>query len=216
MELMYGEGWYFETRKNFISKYLTGINRGVRVLDIGCGDGMVKRLLPNCQVIGIDVEPAYTGALRGSAENLPFRENRFDIVTCFDVIEHVPDQEKAIQEIKRVLKPGGLACLTVPLYPWLWSEHDEKVGHIRRYYPGELKEMLCKNGFIYVHDRLFFSILLPVVILARKVFRRMGTGSLVRGNNFVERTLSLVCNIEIMLNLKWPFGLTEIIQCRKG
>ena len=216
MNLMYGDGWYFRARKRFISCFLAGVRHGSRVLDVGCGNGMVYRVLSDCEVKGVDPLPESPGVVRGTAEELPFAEGAFDVVTCFDVLEHVKDHGKAIAEIRRVLKPEGVAYFTVPLYPWLWSKHDEKLGHVRRYRPDELQKLLSMNGFIFMEKRFSFSLLLPVVVLARKVFKWAGAGSMVKGNSLTERVLSLVCDIEVRLNLKWPFGLTEMVQCKKG
>lgn len=213
---MYGEGWYFRVRERFISRFLTGVRHGSRVLDVGCGNGMVHRILSGCEVTGVDPLPAFPGAVRGTAEELPFTDESFDVVTCFDVLEHVNDHERAVSEIRRVLRAEGTAYFTVPIYPWLWSGHDEKLGHVRRYRPGELGKLLSMNGFIFIESRFFFSILLPAVVLARKVFKWSGAGSMVKGSSLAERALSMVCDIEVRLGLKWPFGLTEMVKCKKG
>ena len=70
---------------------------------------------------------------RGSAENLPVGDAQLDVVVALDVLEHLDDDRRALDEILRVLRPGGVLLATVPAYPFLWSSHDEALGHRRRY-----------------------------------------------------------------------------------
>jgi ubiquinone/menaquinone biosynthesis C-methylase UbiE len=105
--------------------------RGRRLLDVGCGNGAYTlALAPGfMEVVGVDVEAgrvedfrraiAATGAanilaLCRSAEQLPFPEAHFDLVTAIEVIEHLADVDAVLAEIRRVLAPGGVFALTVP------------------------------------------------------------------------------------------------------
>ena len=98
--------------------------RQVRLLDIGCGGGVLTEEFASlgCRVTGIDVSPrsiavAQAHAARsglsidykvGSGTSLPFAENKFDAVSCCDVLEHIRDWKQVIAEAARVLTPGGL------------------------------------------------------------------------------------------------------------
>jgi len=105
--------------KKIISK---GIKKGeTKLLDIGCGGGFLSNFLikKGIQITGIDIsEDAIKIArqydktkkvhyMQGDAYNLPFLENSFDFVCAMDFLEHVTNPEKVIQQISRVLKPGG-------------------------------------------------------------------------------------------------------------
>ncbi len=97
---------------------------GVRLLDIGCGGGVLAEEFARlgCQVTGIDVSTeslavarahAQTNGLHidyriGSATRLPFDGNSFEVVSCCDVLEHIPEWEQVIADVGRVLAPGGL------------------------------------------------------------------------------------------------------------
>lgn len=99
----------------------------LKVLDIGCGGGILSEEFARlgCRVDGIDIseasittakEHARLGKLKieyqvGSALALPFSSASFDVVICCDVLEHLPDFGRAITEVTRVLKPGGLYLL---------------------------------------------------------------------------------------------------------
>lgn len=111
-------------RANYIRECLnTPFSRELHCLDVGCGGGIITEDLAKLSnnVFGIDPSQAslntakkhakQTGLninyLQATAENLPFDDNSFELVTCCDVLEHVDDLTQVIREINRVLKPGG-------------------------------------------------------------------------------------------------------------
>ena len=100
-----------------------------RILEIGGGQsGLSADLYPGAEVVSFDLDPAYAASpmnarpltrfLAADATRLPFRDNSFDLVTMFDVLEHVPDHERAAAEAIRVLRPGGHIMLTSPNENW--------------------------------------------------------------------------------------------------
>ncbi len=89
----------------------------------------------------------------GDALNLPYADDSFDVVLISEVLEHVPEDTRAIAELTRVLKPGGVAAVTVPRsFPekicWALSDayHANEGGHIRIYRAGELARKLAGAG----------------------------------------------------------------------
>lgn len=100
-----------------------GLNH-IQLLDVGCGGGVLAEEFAKmgCQVTGVDTATESLAVARaharteglvidyqaGSATELPFKGNRFEVVSCCDVLEHIPDWERVIFEVKRVIKPGGL------------------------------------------------------------------------------------------------------------
>lgn len=100
------------------------------LLDVGCNAGDllvdIRRAMPWVECAGVDVnhEGVVTARQRlpgvelvqSGAEHLPFRDARFDVVTCIEVLEHIPAElrRRALSEMSRVLEPGGLLLLRVP------------------------------------------------------------------------------------------------------
>src|SRR5262244_735157 len=100
---------------------------------------------------------------------LPFDSDRFDAVIAMDMLEHLPDDRRALCEFRRVLKPGGRALATIPAYPHLWSEHDVALMHHRRYVRHEVAERFSAAGFRLEKLSHTMTLLYPVVTLQRRL-----------------------------------------------
>jgi SAM-dependent methyltransferase len=132
-------------------------------------------------VSGIELDPdaAAFAASRGCGEvkvgrleQLPWESRRFDLITCLDVLEHVPDDRRALAELRRVCKVGGWLLLTVPAYQALWSLHDAANHHYRRYSRRSLRLAAVEAGWRLHRITSFNSILLPVAAAVRLAQRR--------------------------------------------
>ncbi len=155
---------------------------GEKVLDVGCGDGFYLHLLSNLnmrlKLMGSDFdENALKTAQKRFGkkiklvradlmEKLPFPNETFDRIVMSEVAEHLPNDVKGLKEVYRVLKPGGIVCLSVPNanYPLLWDPinwfmertigHHIKNGfwagiwnqHVRLYRPIDLQKSVEKAG----------------------------------------------------------------------
>jgi len=116
-------------------RWASQLATGASVLDLGCGDGYGTAELARTArlVIGLDLDlptlqrarrryPAANLAwVRASAERIPFRAASFQLVCCFQVLEHLPDPECLLREARRVLVPGGYLILTTPNRPAVFS-----------------------------------------------------------------------------------------------
>jgi SAM-dependent methyltransferase len=145
---------------------------GTRVLDVGCGEGRhaVAATRDAGEVVGVDLDgerlataredyDTYADGtpgtfLQGDALSLPFADGAFDVVVCSEVLEHLPDYEGAIAELRRVCRPGGTLAVSVPRSGpervcWLLSEEYHRVegGHVRVFDRDELRSAVEARGF---------------------------------------------------------------------
>lgn len=140
---------------------------GERVLEVGSGIGnLVSEVLSRSHVkslVATDLRATSLSVLRdrfGHDERLATEvwnaedpaprslvDNKFDTVICSNVLEHISDHERALRNIKEILKPGGKLVLLVPSNPSIYSGLDEELGHFRRYTSEELRRVLDVAGF---------------------------------------------------------------------
>lgn len=150
---------------------------GAKILDVGSGTGENLKFLSQFgETIGIDnseraVEFSKKRGLNnlkiGEAENLPFADNSFELVTMLDLLEHISNDSRALKEANRTLKPKGHLLVTVPAYPSLWSEHDEALNHKRRYSKRELTKKIEQEGFLIKRASFAITTFLPPISLYR-------------------------------------------------
>ncbi len=86
---------------------------------------------------------------------LPFRDGVFDLACAFDIVEHVDDDRQILRELRRVTRAGATIVFAVPLDPERWSPFDDLVGHVRRYEPGALLDMLRANDLVLERSATF-------------------------------------------------------------
>lgn len=143
-----------------------------KLLDVGMGFGfdIITKHREGYSCYGIDLDKSRIEKTRemfrrngvdaelkvGSATRLPFKKNFFDDVICFHVIEHVKEDEKAIREIHRVLRKGGVLHLRVPHIHNLHTKFHMMIGarypytdrtHVREYEKKQVADLIAANGF---------------------------------------------------------------------
>lgn len=182
--------WWFAGRRTIITSLLAGLRLApsARILEIGAGTGgnlaMLSRFGATSAVeldgfarekaiekTGVAVEEGYL------PDGLPSTVTSFDLVCLFDVLEHIEDDGRALWALNPLLKPGGRVLLTVPAYPWMWSRHDVKLHHFRRYTKETLLARCKAGGFEIERISYFNTFLLPLAVatrLAEKLKRTVG------------------------------------------
>jgi len=165
------------------------------ILEVGGGpSGLTAMLYPQARITNIDIDPRYNNFpsnqqkrvhfVCGDATDLPFGKQSFDAVTLFDVLEHIPDHEKTVSEVLRVLRPGGFILISAPNENWRFpyynfmksicpsdTEMMEEWGHVRRGYTlNELKHLIGLPCLSYC------SFINPVTVLCHDVsFSRLSS-----------------------------------------
>jgi len=95
------------------------------VADIGCGRRPYAKAFSDKRYVCLDISELVRPDIVASATNLPFKNNAFDMIILTEVLEHLPEPEEALKEIRRVLRAGGFLVVTVPQYMYLHEiPHD--------------------------------------------------------------------------------------------
>jgi SAM-dependent methyltransferase len=146
-------------------------DRPLAVLDVGCGTGVfaarIRAASPRSTIWGVDLVAAmldqgrvrwhsdqeHVAAVQGDSERLPFPAGAFDVVTCANSFHHYPNQDRAVAEMYRVLKPGGRLFLVDGCRdgPWGWFIYDVCVaaveGDVRHVSARGVRDLFAGAGF---------------------------------------------------------------------
>jgi SAM-dependent methyltransferase len=163
MDEVEGSHWWFVGRRAILESFLKELIQNPKskiqnpsILDVGCGTGANLEMLAQFGAAqGVDVsddalefcKKKGLDARKGLAEELPFEDESFDVVTALDVIEHLDDDVAGLKEMHRVLKTGGKTLIFVPAFMWLWGVQDDISHHRIRYTRAQIVERLEKAGF---------------------------------------------------------------------
>ena len=223
------KSFWFKGKEGLIETLLKKVpqKQNQKILNIGAGTGddlAIIKKFGNIHAIDIDENavkliPDNLVAEKkvGDACNIPYPDNSFDVAVAFDVLEHIKDDQKMVDEIHRVLKPGGHFVFTVPAYNALYSDRDKYLNHHRRYN----KKMVKKLFKPFEKQTLgsWFSILFQPAIsflMMPKFIKKRFSSDPSRPNfhNFPKLLDSLfhkVLKTEnwlISKGMRFPFGLT--------
>lgn len=187
-----------------------------RILDIGCGTGAYLPVLAQYgEVTGFDTSaqaldlcPAKYDVKFGNAYSLPLASGSADIAVALDLLEHLDDDAAALSEAKRVLKPEGLMIVAVPAMPSLWSAHDERLEHRRRYTKLALDSLMHECGFEVLEISYAMGLLYPGTWLHRRLARQPSNGTPEGFGlpSWANAALLTLCKAETELRLNMPFG----------
>jgi SAM-dependent methyltransferase len=225
------EHFWFAARTRLIvwalAKHFPGAQS---LLEIGCGTGNVLAALAASglrRVVGAEghAEGLAFAARRApgaeliqlDARRIPFREE-FDVVAAFDVIEHIDEDEEVLRAMHAACRRGGGVLITVPQHAWLWSRRDEFAGHRRRYARSELLRKVAAAGFTRPWASSFVSLLLPLMVLARRRKQFSASGELEIGAA-ANRVLGAVMALErglIRGGVSLPAGGSLLVAAHKA
>lgn len=230
--------WWFKARERIISNLIKKLisdnnytSGEISILNIGCSTGRSSEYLSEFGLVtSIEYnefccqfarEKTGLEIIHGSITELPFSVEKFDLVCAFDVIEHVEDDQIAVNEMKRVLKDNGIIFITVPAFISLWSQHDEINHHFRRYRLNEINGLFKSDK---TDNKIFssyfnFFLFIPIYLfrklsnLLKLGEKRKGAGSDFETFNpgIINSLLYYIMKSESFffnLNISLPFGVS--------
>jgi SAM-dependent methyltransferase len=228
--------FWFRARNRLITWAIGRYFSGARtLLEVGCGTGFVlagiaaafpalKLSASEAAATGLahaaERAPG-AGLMQMDARRIPFRDE-FDVVGAFDVIEHVEDDRAVLAGLRAAAAPAGGLLLTVPQHPFLWSEFDARVGHVRRYRAAELRGKVMEAGFEIVRMTSFVTLLLPPMLASRLAQRRPRRDydplAELRIAPWLNWTLERALDLERLLirsGISSPFGGSLLVVARR-
>ena len=227
--------WWHTGRRRILAGFVEDICRRItdrrpRILDVGCGTGANLLMLSRYgEAEGVDIsedalafcrERGLDHVKQGAGEELPYEDGTFDLVTAFDVVEHMDDDLAGLKEMFRVLRPGGHALLFVPTFMFLWGLQDDVSNHRRRYRLPELRRVLEQAGFeIERSSYANITFFLPILII-RKLMRLTGIKADTENNinvSALNGVFGALFGTErtILRYMNLPFGVSGLCVAKK-
>jgi len=234
--------WWFAGMREITASLLDPLlspDSEPRILDAGCGTGgmlsWLQRYAGSREVTGIDFSATalrfcqrrgQTKLSRGSIAALPFSDSTFDLITSYDVLQHVPHHGdfQAIAEFHRVLRPGGIAFVRVAAYQWLRSGHDDAIAVQQRYTLTQLSAAMRAAGFRVRRATYANTLLFPLAAVKRLIFSPAGAAHpesevkpWSKGLEWLNAWLTLPLKIEAraLKGINLPFGVSAICIAEK-
>ena len=192
----------------------------------------LEEMATSCRVLGLDdhdeslaiagprIRAVGGSVLKTSLERIALPNGCASAVTAMDVLEHLEDDAGALKELVRLLRPGGVAVVTVPAMPSLWSDWDEALHHIRRYTRRGLRDLVSQTDVDVLRVAYFNTAAVLPAWLVRSWRKRRGAGSVWAEhvvpwpgvNGFLE---SVMVTPSRWRWLRPPLGLSLIAVLRK-
>ncbi len=225
------EHWWFKGRREILRSVIADLplSESPRILEIGAGTGGNLTMLSQFGSVKATEMDDYARSFarqrteervdirQGSLpDGIPF-DDEFDLVCLFDVLEHVERDLDSLRAIARLVSPAGCLLLTVPAYSWLWSAHDERLGHFRRYTAAGLTRKALEAGWIVRRLTYFNTLLFPLAVGAR-VIDKMFPGRQPAGTSIpapiVNSAFYHVLSMEkaLLRAFDFPFGVSLMAQ----
>ena len=214
------DSWWYRGRISIVRAVLrrARIGRLGTALDIGAGYGGMLSFLKN-YADSVDayepdseamIELSRRGYRRVYTDVAQALAEKHNIIGLFDVLEHIENDEDMLIRLHDTLVEDGALILTVPAYRWLWSIHDERNQHFRRYSARELRRKLVESGFEIRFVSYWNTVLSPVAVLAR-LGGIAGESGLSSGNLINAILLQFIRLEALIIRIaSLPFGLSLV------
>ena len=224
--------WWFRGRAKVIRAFMDSFIKedNLEILDIGSGFGALHPLLRKWGKV--DALEPYSEAHEylkvfndGDIHTIGdfpdhYPPKQYDLVTLFDVLEHIEDDKKALTVVRdNLLGEKGRLVITVPAYQWLWTERDTLNRHFRRYDRKGLRKLLAEAGFGKIRISYFMTFLFPLALLQRILLKltKSGEEDMRIRNRKMNFLFSRIFGAEAgcIRGMNFPFGLSLIAVAEK-
>lgn len=216
--------WWYRARSELMHEvFADHLRAGAHLLDVGSADGpSVGWLVPGIRRTAVDLDPGglVEGDICASVTALPFRRDVFDVVSAFDVVEHIASEAEVLDELRRVARPGGVLLLSVPAYQWAWTSFDVAAGHHRRYTRRRAVEAVEAAGLRVERATYAFASTLPLFVAdrvgSRLGLRRPEDPGATRLPAWLERWLVVLSRLDrwLLRRTDLPFGSSVFVVAR--
>ena len=234
LERLEKEHWFYAGKRDIVRYWidkLHPLSTESLLVDCGAGTGQFAAEMQKfCRVFAVDdhdeslqIAMSKLGSStvkRGSCLALPVSDESADTLTALDVLEHVREDVKAINEFARVLKPQGIAVITVPALKLLWSDWDVALHHVRRYTQRSFLKLLDHPQLAIEHWNFINVLALPAVYFARKIRTIIGTSQRRAEDSIPPQTLNRVLKkaftgLACQTKIRFPLGVGLLAVVRR-
>jgi ubiquinone/menaquinone biosynthesis C-methylase UbiE len=164
--------------------------------------------------------------MRFDLTQCPLPDNCCDAVVILNVLEHIEDDQKALNEIYRILKPGGIVVIEVPAGPHLYDVYDKALMHFRRYTMGDLTTKIKKSGFNIKSKSHLGFLLYPGFAFVKKRNQRFLTHTIEEQRKMAlknsddtsgNKLFHALMKLEFVLGkwVRYPWGIRCLVTCQK-
>jgi ubiquinone/menaquinone biosynthesis C-methylase UbiE len=234
------EHWYYSGKRRFVQKWIRRVRppkSHETLLDCGAGTGLFAQEMEKfCRVVVLDDHEEALRLLRLrfrgeqilslAGDRVPLPDATLEYVTALDVLEHVPDDAAVVRGFHRLLKPGGLAVVTVPASMALWSDWDVALHHFRRYTRTELRALFPMDHWEVVYANYTNVLVYPAVWAMRKwrtwragAGKKPANGIIRREDRIPPRAVNSILRAQFVTLAQWrvpfPFGVSLVLVARR-
>lgn len=208
------------------------LKRPMDILDAGCGTGRLGQLLQSfgnvtgCDIHPLALEAAASRGIRTLRRDLAadgLGDRQYDLITCVDVLYHraVADEQAALRNLHRALRPGGLLILHLPAFEMLRGAHDLAVHTRRRYRRGEMVRLLETSGFTVKFASYRLCLFFLPALLWRSWTRLFAPRSDLASSPLPRANRLLLCGLRaenrlLATSIPLPFGVSVFALARKN
>lgn len=220
--------WWGVGRRHMIANLLRGTSKEAKILDVGCSSGTLLSDLRDLgfrDLSGIDIsqtaidhckKSGFKNIKKTDGRNLGNPCEKFDVIIASDVLEHIEEDLSTLQNWKSHLSDNGKLIVFVPAFQYLWSEHDARNRHFRRYTRRQIRQVLNEANMECIRTSYWNCALSLFAFFERTISRLFAHTSIYSKDevyetpSFVNACLSLLlkCENRLLQHTNLPVGVS--------